>query len=108
MEELANSNVKHNMEDVVLVTKNYDGMLLWLETGSSSSGLKHILEEHATNFAKRGISDIPQFLSDVLEARPVKYGCNSRGLFAEYIFNDNTYRIAYGTNGYLVSFFPIN
>lgn len=106
LEELANSDVKHNLEDVVLVTKNYDGMLLWLETGSSGKGLKHILEEHTLDFANRKISDIPQFLSDLLKTKPLICGEDERGLFAKYIFNNKMYTVAYGTNGYIVSFYP--
>ena len=33
---------------------------------------------------------------------------NAKGLFADYVFNGNSYRVAYGTNGFIVSFYPID
>ena len=60
------------------------------------------------NFTSQGIYDIPSFLDDVLSTNPIMNGGNERGLFADYIFNGNSYRVAYGSNGYIVSFYPIN
>ena len=108
MNELANSGVKYNPDEVVAVTKTKDGKLLWLENGNTKSGLTHIVERHADDFASQGINNIPQLLNSVLETTPVKMGSNPKGLFADYVFNGNTYRIAYGTNGYIVSFYPID
>ncbi len=108
MDELASSGVKYNPDDVIAVTKTADGKLLWLEQGNTKSGLTHILERHADDFASQGIDDIPQLLNDVLKNTPIKTGSNSKGLFADYVLNGNTYRVAYGTNGYIVSFYPID
>lgn len=106
--ELAISGVKYSPNDVIMVTKNADGKLLWLEKGNSASGLTHILERHKEDFASKGIVDIPQLLYDVLQTASIKTGGNSKGLFADYKFDRNTYRVAYGTNGYIVSFYPID
>ena len=108
MDELASSGVKYNPDEVIAVTKTADGKLLWLEQGNTKSGLTHILERHADDFASQGIDDIPLLLNDVLKTAPIKAGSNSKGLFADYVFNGNTYRVAYGTNGYIVSFYPID
>ena len=108
MDELASSGVKYNPNDVIAVTKTADGKLLWLEQGNTQSGLMHILERHADDFASQGIDDIPQLLNNVLKNTPIKTGSNSKGPFADYVFNGNTYRVAYGTNGYIVSFYPID
>ena len=108
MDELAGSGLKYNPDEVIAVTKTVDGKLLWLERGNNQSGLTHILERHADDFASQGIDDIPQLLNDVLKNAPIKTGSNSKGLFADYVFNGNTYRVAYGTNGYIVSFYPID
>lgn len=53
MEELANSGVKYNPDDVVMITKIPDRKLLWLEKGNANAGLKHIIEKH-TAFAFTG------------------------------------------------------
>lgn len=108
MQELADSGVKYNADEVVMVTKNADGKLIWLEQGNSKSGLKHILDRHASNFADKGVTDIPRFLQETMNTIPVKSGKSSKGLFADYIMNENRYRVAYGTNGYIVSFYPMD
>ncbi len=108
MEELKNSGVKYNPKDVIAITKTADGKLLWLESGNSSSGLKHIVDGHAADFTAKGINDIPQFLNDVLQTSPVNTGKSAKGLFADYVVNESKYRVAYGTNGYVVSFYPID
>jgi hypothetical protein len=39
---------------------------------------------------------------------PVKAGVNKAGPYAEYLIDGSKYRVVYGTNGYVVSFFPID
>ncbi|ECB9828135.1 hypothetical protein FL859_03135 [Listeria monocytogenes] len=84
MKELAESGVKYNADDVVMITKTVDG--------------------HAVNFADKGITDIPSLLNKVLNTTPIKTGSNAKGLYADYLINGS---VAYGTNGYIVSFYPI-
>jgi hypothetical protein len=108
LKELAESGEKYTPDDVVMVTKTPEGKLMWLEKGSSSSGLEHIVGRHADEFTERGIDDIPEFLSEVLKEAPVKVGTNSAGPFAEYLVDGKMYRVAYGGNGYVVSFFPLS
>lgn len=81
---------------------------MWLEKGNSKAGLTHILERHADDFASQGVNDIPKLLEEVLATNPIKTGSNAKGLFADYVLNDNSYRVAYGTNGFIVSFYPID
>lgn len=75
-----------------------------------SQKLKNILKEEFNPARPDAVwcSDIPQLLNNVLKDTPIKMGSNSNGLFADYVFNGNTYRAAYGTNGYIVSFYPID
>ncbi|MBC2122193.1 hypothetical protein HCB07_05635 [Listeria marthii] len=108
LDELATSGVKYNPEDVVMITKNLDGKLLWLEKGNNKAGLKHIVDGHAFDFEARGIKDIPSFLSEILETKPIKTGVGKNGPFANYLINGVKYRVAYGTNGFIVSFYPID
>ncbi|EPB5743579.1 hypothetical protein ACRQNE_001508 [Listeria monocytogenes] len=107
MKELAESGVKYNAADVVMITKTVDGKLLWLEKVNASSGLKHIVDGHAVNFADKGITDIPSLLNKVLNTTPIKTGSSAKGSYADYLINGSKYRVAYGTNGYIVSFYPI-
>ena len=107
MDELAQSGVKYTPEDVATVVKTPDGKLMWLEKGNGSSGLKHILDGHATDFANRGINDIPGFLNKTLQETPFNIGKGIQGPFADFMINGSNYRIVYGANGYVVTFFPI-
>ena len=108
LKELANSGVKYNPDDIVKVMRNTDGKLMWLENGNSKAGLIHILERHRNEFLSQGVKNIPQLLEDVVSTTPVKQGGNTIGLFADYVFNGNSYRVAYGRNGFVVSFYPID
>ncbi|MFU8690824.1 hypothetical protein ACNA6I_13415 [Rossellomorea sp. FS2] len=64
MDELANSGVKYIPNDVVAVTKNADGKIVWLENGYSQAGFNHILN-HADEFATKGNiqSQLPEFIT---------------------------------------------
>lgn len=109
VEELAKSGVKYNADDVIMISKNYSGKLMWMEEGNTSAGLEHIINGKAKNFLDRGISEenIANFLKETIETNPYKTGKNAAGPFAEYTMNGKNYRVAYGTNGYIVSFYPI-
>ena len=108
MIELAESGVKYNKDEVVSVKKDTNGKLLWLEQGNDVSGLKHIIENHKYNFGSRGVYDVVEFMNDILETEPLKTNRTQRGLFSEYSMNGKNYRVVYGTNGYIVSFYPID
>ena len=109
MDELASSGVKYTPEDVVMVTRGPGG-LMWLETGNDSAGWKHIFH-HAEHFADVGLDvrDVPWTLSRMLDSRPVFASeLNERGYHARYMFGGRQFLLAYGTNGYIVSFYPIS
>ena len=107
MEELENSGVKYTPENVMCIVKTPDGLLQWLETGNVDSGWMHI-EEHATDFQRRGVDDLYSFLNEVLQTQPVKRGVNPTGPYAIYEMDGRQYKLAHGTNGYIVSFYPIS
>ena len=64
LDELANSGLKYNPEDIVAITKTADGKLLWLENGTDAAGLNHIITEHADDFLNKGITkkQIPNYI----------------------------------------------
>ncbi|WP_421648217.1 T7SS effector LXG polymorphic toxin [Listeria ivanovii] len=107
LDELSKSNVKYNPEEVVMVTKNTSEDLLWLEYGNSKAGLNHIEIRHATDFSKRNIRNIPEFIYNILKKEPVSIASSSRGINAIYIMDGKRYLIAYGKNGFIVSVYPI-
>ncbi|MCL2399814.1 MAG: hypothetical protein FWC91_08750, partial [Defluviitaleaceae bacterium] len=109
MEELAQSGVRHNPDDVIMVVRTPDGKLLWLETGNSNAGLKHIVDRHASDLASKGIPerDIPKFMQQMLQTSPIRTGAGGSGPFADFQIGNDIFRVAYGTNGFIVSFYPI-
>ncbi len=106
LKELEKSGVKYNAEDIVMITKTPDGKLLWLEKGNATSGLQHIKSSHSADFLAKGVNDIPSFLKQVLQNTPINSGIGAKGPYAVYNVNGNTYTVAYGSNGYVVSFYP--
>ena len=107
LDELSKSGVKYNPDDVVMVVKNTEKDLLWLEYGNNKAGLNHIEIRHATDFSKRGIKNIPEFIHDMLKNKPISIVESSRGMNATYLINGKKYLIAYGKNGFIVSVYPI-
>lgn len=62
MDEVKARGDKISEKDVVFITKDKKGKIVWLEKGklksesSKPSGLKHIIEKHASELKKNGIS----------------------------------------------------
>jgi hypothetical protein len=52
--ELARSGVRHSPERIVAIGPDPDGRIVFLETGSPSAGLEHILQKQG-QFALRGV-----------------------------------------------------
>ena len=111
MEELAQSGVKYTPEDVLMVTKNSDGDLLWLETGNEKNGWKHIVDKHGGDFRHSDGSyyseeEIQSLMKQFLDSEPIYTDVNKNGPYAIYSYNGHNYRISWGDNGYIKSFFP--
>ncbi|HZG14451.1 MAG TPA: polymorphic toxin-type HINT domain-containing protein, partial [Candidatus Bathyarchaeia archaeon] len=111
MDELSNSGVKYNPDDVLAVTKTPDGKLVWLENGNSKAGLEHIMN-HAEDFAKKGIerSEIPDLVMEALnQGKLVGYQGKGTGRpIYEVVFNGQKQRVAItvGNNGFIVGANP--
>lgn len=76
MDELKNSGVKYNEKDVILVAKNYEGKLLWLEKGNGGAGLRHIIERHKKDFDPQ--INILDLLMKILPTKPIKHFSRAR------------------------------
>ena len=115
IDELAKNGVKYTPEDIVAIGKNPSGEVVFLENGTAQSGLQHIVEGHAADFAAKGIPEA-QIPEAVMKAATegnsvgiVGSGPNARTIY-EIDFNGNTQRIAVGkaSNGYIVTAHPAN
>jgi hypothetical protein len=109
MAELAGSGVKYTADDVLMVVRDTDGRLLWLEKGGSDAGLEHIISRHADDFGRRGITkgDIPEFIRDMIaNNRPFEQGVDEIGPFAKYAIDGKRYKLIFGNNGFVVNCYP--
>jgi filamentous hemagglutinin len=114
LDELASSGVKYNPKDLVSVTKTADGQLVWLENGTETAGLNHIIKDHGADFANIGIaqSEIPNYITEALsDGRVVGY--QGRGIgrpIYEFAYNGVTQRVAIttGSNGFIVGANPVS
>ena len=105
MEELENSGVKYTPENVMYIVKNPGWNAAMAGNQNESSGWMHI-ERHATDFQRRGVDDPYSFLCEVLQTRPTERGIRPTGPYATYMVDGKKYTLAYGKNGYIVSFYP--
>jgi hypothetical protein len=109
MDELAKSGVKYNPDDVVVVTKTPEGKLVWLEKGNPEAGLQHIIDNHAIDFARRGVAknQLPELLAKALQEEKVVGTQNTRPVY-ELIFNGKAQKVAItvAKNGFIVGANP--
>lgn len=117
IDQLTKAGVKFNPNDVLFVTKDKTGQLLWLEKGSKGAGLEHIKERHLSDFVeKHGIKkdNIVGHLSSIIKTGKLEYSrkiMRSGKLGYERLYNKNgQYYLlsAIGTNGFLVTAYPVS
>ena len=114
MRELAESGVKYNVDNVVRITKNSDSRIVWLEKGSESAELMHIIKEHGSDFANKGIAQnkIPNYIINAVNKGKI-VGYQGRGTgrpIYEFVYNGTIQRVAItiGNNGYIVGANPVS
>lgn len=112
LDELANSGVKYNPDDIVAITKTVDGKLVWLENGTDTAGLNHIITEHADDFLNKGImqEQISDYIMNALEnGKIVEYQGRGTGRpIYEFTYNGEIHKVAItvGNNGFIVGANP--
>ena len=118
IKEVKNRGDKISEKDVVFITKDKDGKIRWLEKGKSKSesnkpsGLKHIIEEHKSNFNKKGVPTnlIPAVIKKAIEeGKIVGISGKDRDVY-ETIFNGKAIHLAItvSSNGYIVGAHPVS
>lgn len=121
IDQLTKAKVKFNPNDVLFVTKDITGQLVWLEKGNKNAGLEHILygnersRGHASDFKKAlGLesNQVSDYLQKVITygnviSNTIKPVGNRMGFERVYIYENNYYIIiGVGTNGFIVSAYP--
>ncbi|MEI6808213.1 MAG: hypothetical protein WCN95_05785 [bacterium] len=108
VEELVAKEIKVSPANIVEIEKIGE-KIVFLERGSSSAGLLHIIERHSADFARRGIveAQIPDAIMSALRAGRVVGTQNGRPVY-EVLFNGIVQRIAItvSNNGYVVGANP--
>lgn len=122
IKELEKNDVKFTKENIVFITKDQTGQIVWLETGNKSAGLSHILDGdgitsgHAADFERAfGVprNQIPSFLNSIVSKGTVVSNelriINGReGFERVYYYNNKYYVLAgIGTNGFIVTAYPV-
>ena len=108
LDTLAANGVKFTRENVIATGATADGKIIFLESGTAKSGLQHIVDRHAGEFANIGITEaqIPSVvIRAVTEGKVVGYqGVGTGRPIYEISVNGQPKRFAVtvGDNGYVV------
>ena len=112
VDELVSSGEKCTKENIVAITKDSNGKIVWLEMGNSSAGLTHIIEEHGSQFHGKGISndEIPNYIMEAIhQGNIVGYqGKKNPRTIYEFVYEGTKHKIAVsiGPNGFIVGANP--
>lgn len=98
-------------ENVIQVTKIADGRVVFLEKGTSATGLQHILELHALDFVGKGIAlaDIPSVVMQAVSKGKAVGTSGSAPLYEILYGGKPKYNsVGVGFNGYIVRSNPVS
>lgn len=107
-EVIANGD-KISPDKVLMITRNPQGKIIWMETGNANSGLQHIINEHGKEFNGKGVAndDIPDYVLEAVYQGNVvgTQGKRNPRTVYEFIYKGEKYHIAVQVsgNGYIVS-----
>ncbi len=113
LNELVANGVKHNPDDIIFIGRDANGKIVFLEKGSSSAGLEHVLK-HKADFVKNGIdeSNIADFVFEAAtNGKIIGYQGKGKGRpIFELVYNGETKRVAItiGDNGFIVGANPVS
>ena len=112
LKEMTSQGIKYTPENIVQVAKDFNGKIVFLETGNNKAGLQHIINEHAKDFANIGVSEaqIPNVVMNaVSEGKVVGYQEKGTGRpIYETVINGEVHRLAItvSSNGFMVGANP--
>ena len=110
--ELGAAGVKFTEEKIVEITRSAAGRIVFLEQGTAESGLQHIMLGHADDFARVGVTGetrVSKLIIDTLKTQtPVRTLAGGAQVFKVVINGvDRGLQIVVGSNGYVVTAFPV-
>jgi len=110
LNELKRKNIKHNPKEVIDIRKTKNGDIVFLEKGTSKAGLQHIIERHADDFARRGVSQeqIPNIIMEAITEGKIISQKRGSTMY-EVLFNGKKQgiKVTIGSNGFIVQSNPI-
>ena len=111
--ELVRQKVKYTEEDIIFITKDKEGKLIWLERGNEISGLTHIILNHGDNFLNAfdiKTDEIALYLYNAITNGKMVSSLPSKiagGLDRIYEYDGHYYTfVGMGNNGFIVTAFP--
>ncbi len=110
--EVIDSGEKISPENVLMITREPGGKIIWMETGNNKAGLMHIVTRHGSQFSEKGISndDIPNYVLEAVYQGNIVgiQGKRNPRIIYEFTYHGVRQRVAVqvGDNGYIVSANP--
>ena len=110
--EMAANGIKFSESDLIATGRNSSGQVVFLESGNTKAGLRHIVDAHGGDFAKIGVPEakIPGVVMNaVTSGRVVGYqGAGTGRPVYQIDLNGQSQKIAVttGNNGFIVGANP--
>lgn len=99
IDEVISNGEKISPNRVVMITRDTNGKIVWMETGNSSSGLEHIIDKHGHEFNGKGVSneDIPNYVLEAVYQGNVvgTQGKRNPRTVYEFIYNEKNKKLPY-------------
>lgn len=109
LQELKDNGTKFSPDKVVSVGRDAEGRVVFMEQGNAKAGLQHIIDEHAQDFANKGIPE-DQIPDAVMQAatQGEEVGMQGSRPIYEIVRNGQVLKIAVtvGSNGFIVGANP--
>lgn len=112
IDEVISNGHKISPDDIVMITRDPNGKIVWLENGNSRAGLNHIIDEHGHQFNGKGISNsnIPDYVLEAVYQGNVvgTQGKRNPRTIYEFTYNGEKQRVAVqvSNNGFIVGANP--
>ena len=109
--QLRRAGISFSEADIVFITRTPTGRIVWLETGTTSAGMRHILIRHGNDFARiglRGEAEIQNTLLRLTRTQsPVRISGGGVHVYRLAIGGTQRgIRIVIGDNGFIVTAHP--
>ncbi|PTR34270.1 hypothetical protein C8J98_102458 [Luteibacter sp. OK325] len=111
LDTLAANGVRFTSQNVVATGTTSEGAVVFLETGSQTAGLQHIIERHGDDFVSKGIaqSDIPAVVMEAV-TRGTIVGTNGSAPVYQITYGgvSKYISVGVGSNGFIVRANPVS